>query len=1060
MKTVFHLCIILLLSGQLFAQNNYRGQVINQMTRKPVENVSIYATASRQHTTTDAEGKFDVAVASLDTIQWSCVGYNNKVMIIHFPQDTAALIELHPYDSVALKEVVVNTGYQSIPKERSTGSFVHINNDLLNRSIGSNIIDRLDGITSGLLMDKSGTHTPLTIRGVGTLNTNSDDVYAPLIILDNFPYEGNINDINPNDIQSVTVLKDAAAASIWGARAGNGVIVITTKTGIYNQKVKININSNLTITNKPDLYAISQMSVSDYIDYEKFLFDQGYYDAKLADNKNYPVMSPIVQILQKEKAGELSLEDASNAIDQLRNNDIRRDYLKYVFRKEMTQQYAVTVSGGSGSISYLTSFGYDKDLASLVGNDDRRITWRSQVKFTPFKKLNLEVNTTSSWVKQTENGIYPITYSRNFPLYPYARLTNDDGTPIQLDKDYRADFKDTAGNGHLLDWSYVPLKDRNTMDNRTSRSNLIINAHIMYDVFPFLKAELYYQHGDENTSVRMYKSKSSYYTRNLVNLFTNINGDNVTYGIPVGGIQDLNNIQAVTNNGRAQLDFDKTFSSKHNLTAIIGGEIRQTQVNSHENRVYGFNDKNLTYIDVNVLDRYPILDGLSYTSKIPTNTNFSGSLNRIVSVYGNAAYNYDNRLNLSVSARKDASNILGVATNNKWKPLWSAGVSWTISKERFYHLGFLPYLKLRSTIGYSGNVNNSIPAVTTLQYNTNNSVTSNLPYAEIHNAPNPDLSWEKIKMLNIGVDLGLYKNILEGSIEYYSKLSSDLIAPSPIDITLTGFQTINRNIATLDAHGWDITLNAHILQGSLKWNSSLLFSYDNIKVGKYFVENAPHTYVGKGVSLSPFVGLAPYNIISYRWGGLNPKNGDPIGYLNGERSEDYQSIATNSTWKDLVISGPSVPPYFGSWLNTIGYRTISLSFNIVYKFGYYFRRPTINYTSLNGGLSNGDFDKRWKKPGDEKYTDIPSLIYPADYYRDMFFTSSATTVEHGDNIRLKDIRLNYHISAHKGLPAIDVYVFANNIGILWRKNRLGLDPDVYNTYPTPKSYSLGIKIDF
>ncbi|UAY56026.1 SusC/RagA family TonB-linked outer membrane protein [Arachidicoccus terrestris] len=1060
MKNIFILLFSITISTHLVAQDSLRWRILDRNSKESLSGAVITSLYSGEHAVSDDSGYFRMLIRPKDSIRIERVGYVTAFLEIHQNLLSGHVIFLSPLDSNKLREVIVKTGYQALPKERATGSFIHIDQKLLNRSVSSNIIDRLDGVTNSLLVDKSGTHTPLTIRGVGTL-TERPEVSSPLIVLDNFPYEGDIDDINPNDIQDVTILRDAAAASIWGAKAGNGVIVITTKSGRYNQKAKLTISSNLMVTDKPDLFAMSQMSSSDYIDYEKFLFDNGYYDATLSDNRNYPVVTPVISILQQERDGEISSSDAQLQIDAYRDNDIRKDYMDYLFRRALQQQYAASISGGGKTFSYLTSLSYAKDLSSLVGDDNQRTTWHSQLKFSPIKRLSLEFSYTGSWAKQNNNGTYPITYIDNTILYPYASLVNADGTPAYIDKDYRSDFKDTAGNGKLLDWSYSPLLDRGAVLHGISRSNLILNAHATYEFLPFMKIQLFYQHGEERTKIQDYFKKNSYYARNLINLFTYIDGDDVSHGVPVGGIQDLQSVSAFTNNFRGQIDFDKVFLEKHAVNAIVGGEVRQVETSGNKNRVYGYNDVNATFINTNTVYRQPVLDGLSYNPVVPNLTGFSGHLNRMVSIYGNIGYNYDNRVSLSLSARKDASNILGVATNNRWKPLWSAGVSWIISKEKFYNIGFIPYLKFRSTLGFSGNVNSSVPAVTTLSYRTNNSVTSHLPSARISNPPNPDLRWEKIKMINLAVDFGIVDGILDGTVEYYIKNSSDLITASPIDLTLTGFASLRQNVASLEAHGVDVTLDAHILRRKIRWNSTLMLSYDNVKVSEYFLQNPAHRYIGDGHEISPKIGLPPYNIISYKWGGLNPENGNPIGFFEGKRSENYINISNKSTWNDLVISGPAVPPYFGSWLNEFSYKNFSLSFNISYKFGYYFRRPTINYTSVNsGGFSNADFNKRWKESGDENYTDIPSLIYPADYYRDNFFTNSVVTVEKGDNIRLKDVKLAYRFPDDGKWPAIEAYIYGDNLGILWRRNGLGLDPDVYLRYPKPRSFSIGMKINF
>lgn len=1057
-RKLFLFYIMLILNVNLYAQQSYQGKVVSAGDQKPVEGVIITTRDNRNHTISDDNGVFSITVFPTDTLYFSRVNFIPLAVAVSSLK-LPYIIHLTESDGL-LQNVVVSTGYQTLPKERSTGSFVQVDNALLNRATGANILERLNGVANSVLFDPNSNRPPITIRGIGTL-TKSAKTADPLIVVDNFPYEGDINNINPNDVENITILRDAAAASIWGARAGNGVIVITTKKGRMNMPLRVSLHSNVTIRNKPDLFYQSAMSSSDFIDLETFLFNRGFYDADLANTATWPVISPVVQLLNQQKTGQLSEVEATRLINDYRRYDIRNDYLKYLYRKSVAQQYAASVSGGKENVAYLTSFGYDKNLASLMGNENDRLTINSIFTLKPVSKLTLQLKTALTMSSSKNNGVLPsISESRN--VFPYYQLADDHGSALVWEKDFSSAFKDTAGAGRLLNWQYKPLDELKYADNTDKGFDMLLAFNAGYQLLKSLKAEVVYQYQNAKTETRKYYSPETYYTRNLVNLFSAITATGITKPVPLGGILDLQNGQLHAHALRGQLNYNTNFG-KHNIYGIAGSEIRKVTNDGSGFRTYGMGN-NLTHTDIDPTRIYPIYGGLNYNPRIPSGIVFNGLDDRMVSLYTNLSYDYDRRYIISASARKDASNIMGVAANNKWKPLWSAGFSWALSSEKFYQSRLLPFLKFRLTYGYSGNVNNSIPAVTTLDYTAvNNSRLSSFPYAAIANPSNKDLRWEKIGMFNSGLDFAFKNYRIDGTLEYYFKRSKDVISLVPSDITQTGIQSFPRNSAVLDGEGIDLTLNTKNIDRGFKWQSHLLFSYNKVKVKNYLNEVVPRSTVGEGSVITPVIGQSPYNIISYRWAGLNPENGNPRGYVQHEISEAWNAIIQNATWDELLISGSAVPQMFGALRNSFGYKNFTLSGNIVYKMQYFFRKNGLYYTGLfASGGTHGDYTKRWQKPGDETVTNIPSMLYPADYYRDLFYTRSAATVLPGDHIRLQDVNITYDfILSKKQYPRFQAYLYVRELGLIWVKNKEGLDPDVGNMgYPAARAYSIGCKIDF
>ncbi len=1040
---------------------------VKDETGKPVVGASVLVKGTNKGTVTNDNGEFiligvdvkAILIISAVNIETREVGVNGR-MELNF----TAKAKISKLEDVEITNV--NTGYQIIPKERATGSFTSIDNKLLNRSVGLNILDRLDGVTSGLYVSKARGVSDFYIRGLSTINGATN----PLIILDNFPYDGNINNINPNDVENISILKDAAA-SIWGARASNGVIVITTKKAKYNQPTRLTLNSNLTIQNSPDLYKDQGfLNSTDFIGYEKFLFSKGFYDGDLADVNNYPVISPVVELLAKQRAGILSPSSVDAQINDLMKNDVRNDYSKYVYRKAITQQNSLGLSGGGDKINYVMNFGFDKNQSAYIGDDIKRSTFYSAVNLKPIR--NLEVNATINFTdyQSAANGLRNMSPGGGkSKYYPYARLADDAGNPLAIVKDYRSGYIDTAGTVLLKDWHYKPLNEINSHDIVSHNQELLIRLGLKYLIGKQISLEMRGQYGTALNEQRDYYSPDSYFARNLVNRYTNqTSSSTILQNIPNGGILDYRNTSIPSYNFRTQINYGGLIGKSHQLNIIGGAEIRQSELSSYGSRTYGYNDNLLTYSNVNYTTTFKLYGKLG-SSTIPAVNSLSSVLNRYLSLYTNMGYTFKNRYSFSASVRKDASNLFGVSTNQKWNPFWSTGFAWKISDETFYSAKWLPTLSARITYGYSGNINNSLSALPIINY-VSSSIINNLPYALATQPSNPDLRWERTGTFNLGVDFASPRNWLSGSIDYYVKHSTDLFMPVPIDLTL-GLPgvVITKNGGSLTTKGMDVRLNATLINKKLRWDCQFLFNYVSSKVTYYVLENSNKGNYAGGTEyiIVPIAGKDPYSIISYRWGGLDPNTGDPIGISNGQPSKNYSSLVQPASFDDLSIQGTARPPYTVGFRNNFSYDRIGLSFNLAAKWGYYFRRSSLNYNSLaSSWIMNSEYSQRWQKPGDELVTNVPSSIYPLDTNRDKFYNYSEATVEKGDNIRLQDIRLSYDLSPKKSakskIQEMQLFIYMNNIGVIWKANSKGIDPDYGNGtgFPAPTSTSVGFKVIF
>lgn len=1048
-------------------QTNYTlsGRIVG-MDSMALPDAVVRLQASKTQTISGANGYFTITSHfRYDTLRITFTGYAEQRIPVSVQNSTQLIIRLTGRAS-ALQDIIVQTGYQSLSKERATGSFALINNRLFNEQPGTSVLSRLDGMANGLTVDKkraSSFSTGIMIRGLSTIGGPKD----PLIVLDNFPYDGDLNNINPNDVESITLLKDASAAAIWGTRAGNGVIVITTKKGHFNQPATVEFASNITLVKKPDIWYTRPISSTDYIDVEQFLYGKGFYNSSI-NSVFKPALSPVIELLIKKNNGQLPAAEADARINALRNVDTRNDFAKYIYSPAVLQQYALSIRGGSQNSSWMLSGGYDHNLSELSASL-QRISLRSENTIRLGSSLQLSAglsyiqnNTTSG-----QNGYGSISSGNAVSLYPYAMLADENGNALAVNKTYRQAYLDTVGQGKLLDWKYYPLEEYKHSLNTLNRYDLLAFASLNYKISSDWVAEFQYRYENQRSAGQLLSDKESFFTRNLINNFTQINytTGQKTNKVPVGAILDQSNTLLEAMNYRAQLQFNRSWKN-HRLNGLAGAEIRELNTGSNSYRTYGFSGDNMSFGNVDYTTTYPSLV-TGFSAFIPNNAFQSKLSNHYVSTYANMVYTYLDRYTFSASVRRDASNLFGVNTNQKWTPLWSAGFSWQLSKEKFYSLSWLPYLKLNLSYGYSGNIDPNQSALTTILYQSNSPYTLS-PMATVNQYGNPDLRWERSGLFNIRMDFKTLRNRLSGTIEYFSKNGKDLYGLSPVDYTGVISSTLVRNSASMKGSGWDIELNSLNTDGKFKWQSTLLWNIARNKVTEYYtnIERASAYISGANVyTLSPLKGYPVYSVFSYRFAGLDPLTGNPQGIYNQQTSTNYTSLLADSL-QNVLYNGSAVPITQMALRNSFSIGRFSLTVNIMGKFGYYFRRSTIDYADLfNNGNGHADFAKRWQQPGDELNTSVPSLVYPLASNRDAFYKGSERLVEKGDHIRLQYITLSYEYAPLKKaaflIKRIRLFVNANNVGILWRANTVKLDPDYLdNTIPPSTGFAAGCNLSF
>jgi TonB-dependent starch-binding outer membrane protein SusC len=1060
--------------GVLLPPIDVKGRIVNENGEGVIATVAVKK--SNNATGSNSDGYFILTGVDNDAIL-VITGISINTLEINV-QGRSDLSIINVKKKVVETDDVLVTGYQKIATHKTNGSTELIKKELLNHQTGSSIIARLDGVSVVQFnVNKKNsdgvTSNPYNIRNLSTINGPTD----PLIVLDNFPFEGDINNINPNDIESITILKDADATSIYGARGGNGVIVISTKKSAYGQRLKIDFNVNSIIREVPDLYYLPQMSSAEYVDLEEYMFNRGFSfpnssSGGIFDNYYSPI-TRAVEVFMKRRNGLISAVDSADRIDALKGIDSRDDYRKYFYRNALVHQYALTLRGGSENIAWLISGAYDRDISNLGTRADK-INLRFDNKYKPTK--NMEVSFGVYYTNSLSKSGKSDPMSTSSRKVPYLQFADEYGRPLAMGG-YRNDYTDTAGAGRLLNWKYYPLEDYKHDKTTSKQEQIVANISASYKFWKGFDFSVNYQYQQQWGNSERYADVESYRARNMINSFARLSGTSSpdTFRVPVGGILETSNGSVTSQSFRSQLNFSRTWND-HSINTISGFEIRNIISGPYQTTtLYGYNKDPLHQGTVNFDVPYThyITGQPIYIPGQPIISNTYN--NRFVSLYGNLAYIFKQRYSFSASARKDASNVFGLNTNDKWNPLWSTGFGWEISKEKFYSIQGMPFLKLKITWGYSGNVDLSKTAITVL-YNSVFTTPAGVSYADV-SRKNPDLRWEKSRQMNIGVDFKTRNSIISGTIEYYQKKGSDLYGETVYDYTTYGrTRTIPANVANMLGNGMDINIQTKNINKTFKWSTTFLCYYSTIRTTKYLAVSALRggELINDGSTITPVVGKPLYAIAAYRWGGLDA-TGNPRGYLYDTLTREYQVLLSERDKNGLgssavVYIGSASPSYFGSLINSFSWKGFSANFNIGFKLGYYFRKSYFSESLwLTEGIGHGDYSKRWQKPGDELYTNVPVFLDPKStggvdiYARDNFYRQAEVLIAKADNIRLRYVNLAYMFT-----PKIKNYVFENiqvylnlaNLGIIWKATHEEIDPDYPNSIPPSKAYTIGLRANF
>jgi len=1016
---------------------------------------------------TDDKGFFSMRLRTNEALlSISCVGYEPTELEAGDKSQVNVTLK---QSLQAIPEVVISTGYQTLARKNTTGAYSLITEKEIERRSSQSLNSVLEGSIPGLTLasgfsgsasNRQPTGTDIQVRGGSALQGGRN---APLIVVDGFP----VNQLpaNMNDVAKIDVLKDAAAAAVWGARAANGVIVIVTKRG-KEGKLRVNYSSNTYFTSKPDYSRLDRANAADLVDYDKEAYDKGFiYPEMYAGYRNG--YSPSFDLLFQLDKGLLTDAEFKRKQDSLGGISNQQQIRDLLLRTGVRQNHYLSLSGGGKGYNFMVSGTYENANSVYIGSKSQsgQLNTRSDFQLSPTVRFNVDMNA----VFQENNP--GNSFSSNIQkMAPYQLLVDANGqylydytnfNKVENDRLVKMGYADNGIN--LLEEARLANNSDKTFALRTNVGGewkiikgLTLNANFLYD-----RSKL---------STRNIISQEAYANRAFTNQYTTLDASGKpVYNIPQG--DRLNQVENTSNNWaiRTQLNYTRVFHSVHFLNLAAGAEIKKYITDGFTASKFGYNDDLQSWqpVDQKMLLKgglrwwdgkaVPILDVTSYDGFTHTDV-------REKSTYGMATYTYDDRYTVTGSYRVDQSNLFGVDPKYRRTPLWSAGLAWNVAQESFFHVDQISMLKLRATVGLTGNFD---ATTTPLLVATRRYQATLNDFAARVNGYNPKLRWERTRTINVGVDLGMFNNRLQVSADAYNKYGYDLYGNLVLDPTV-GFNQMNINAARMTNKGIELAIQGNIIERkNFKWNSRLNAAYNvNLITDNKMPDGNPEA--NRVTGTTQYVeGYSRESLWSYRWAGLDDR-GNPQVY------GDKDAKVKVPVFSSLVRSGSYRAPYSGGFTNIFTYRNYFVSALTTFNFGNVLRRemPNMYGYALSSAL-NYQIRDRWRKPGDEAHTDIASLTPttdPVDFYdgRERAMQYSTNSVMPGDYIRLREVQVGYSLpdawlrgSVFKGVHFIGQM---NNVA-LWKKNKYGIDPEaidpISGTYylPEPRVTTFTVRVE-
>ena len=1075
------LCLFIGILSMAAQTRTVTGSVFDKADNQPVIGATIAVMSAQgtvaHGTTTDLDGKFKLEVPS-GTQNLTCrfMGYTTTTIHLQTGKDNYTVYMEN--DSKQLNELVV-TGYQAIDRRKLTSAVttIKMSDEIIGgvNNIDQALAGQIAGLSSVTSSGSPGAPVKLRIRGTASLSGTQD----PLWVLDGIPLEGtdipsmedlqdidniyqtSIAGINPQDIESITVLKDAAATAIYGARAANGVIAITTKKGKAG-KPQINFSMKLTYNPKTDIDRLNLLNSDEKVDLELGLLQSDYtYRENKGDVARIIAGYGLTDAYKAGGWNALSPE-AQADINALRA--VNTDWNDILFRGVFNQEYNVSLSGGSEKATYYSALGYYVEQGNVesVKNDRFNLTLKTDYRINSKLKVGASVfanrRKQRSYLTYNEGFTNPVYYSRI--ANPYMRPFDDEGNYI-----YDTNVQHRQGDDIVPDFNIFEERANTSNENTFTSLMSIFDAEFKWNEHFKVTSQFGLQ-WDENM-IEKYAGQDSYAMRREKEQHQ-YNGTTV---LPEGGSNKITENHSSQWTWKAMAEYQNRFKDIHELELMAGTEIRHNEDKSLYSAVYGYDARTLTSKPI-------IFPNEEKAESVPLHTE-TYLENAFVSWFATGSYTLLHRYTLGGSIRFDGSDIFGVAKKYRYLPLYSVSGLWRISDEPFMkNVTVINHLGLRASYGLQGNIDKNTSPYLIGIYDQTTILPGNSEDAiRPSSAPNPDLRWEKTQSANIGMDLSLWDNIISLSVDYYYRKGTDLIGLRMLPLE-TGYTSTTVNWAQMENEGVEVALTTrNIHTKDFTWFTNLNFGYnDNTVLRETVAENA----------IKPSrEGYSVGAIFAYKTAGLDDEGYPLFLTQDGRKVTATEFFKLNNAGASTLSAeeqrnlysyiGSTEPKVSGGFMNTFKYKRVTLGINCIFNFGMYVQTtPTYDPTNYDRGLnSNRDILNRWTP--DHTNTTLPKLMTENDgrtgeylrYKEQNLFRELDIWVKKQNYFRFESIRLGYELPEKwlkpVGIKSASVSLEGRNLWVIASNYHNYLDPETMgNPYaaPIPKSFIFGLNVNF
>lgn len=1042
--------------------------------------VTVLVKGSTIGVSTDGNGKFRLEVASADSLVlvFSFVGMETKE--VAYWGETELNVVMKEKDA-KLDEVVV-TGYQQIEKRQLTSAVSSVKTEDLNMIGATSIEQMLQGQLAGLsvinISAAPGAAPKIRVRGTATITGNAD----PLWVLDGVMLENSvpisvaelnspdvmnmfnsaIGGINPSDIESITVLKDASATAIYGTRAANGVIVVTTKKGKRDGGFNISYQHTSSVSLRPSYDDFDLLNSQERVELTQQCYDDGLRVSGVVGMEN---------LMQQYGLGNLSLEEYKQKVRELETRNT--DWFKILFRNAYTQTHNLSISGGTEKMDYYVSMSYNGEQGADKISEYKNYGGLAKMNAELFKGVRLGTTLQvgrrdrESYHTSIDPFMYAVRTSRTIPLY------DENG-------DYFF-YKKSVGGYYLFN---ILFEQENTKREST-QTDLKGIVNLTVNLYKGLKYNGLFSYSSSHSASIDYAKEQSAYVANLRGYdFGNPTEEELAETpLPFGGVYNETDYEQRTSLIRNGLEYKGHIGDDLSIDGMLGQEFRTTKYRGLTTQNYGYmHDRGNIFYEPSLGESTGHLFRNMVIRNVPERS--------YISYYGVLSAMYKDRYVINGNIRFDGSNLFGSNPKYRYLPLWSVSAKWIVSNENFLAgVSMLNDLAIRASYGLRGNiVEDSSPQIIASALPPNKF--NDLLEMKIDQAPNPDLKWETTSSLNVGLELSMLNNRLSVDVDYYRDASRDLIASKDVS-AVTGFLNKYVNYANVKNQGVDIAVSGYIIRSKqVSWMSSLNLGYVKNKVTKSNITPQAQNLVKSVYTPGEvYLGKPVNGMFSYRFAELDV-DGMPLFYdqdnnkLNAGDTELPTAVFSNI--ENLKYEGTRDPILTGGFNNVIKYKEFTLSFLFSFGLKNVIRLPEYAYNSSPSDDQNANrrIMERWRKPGDEATKVIPCLsggsgyFTTADgtYYTTGLFNQSQVTVVPGDYLRLRNVMLEYRLPRQLvqkiviggcSLGGISLKLQAQNLFVLADRRLKGYDPETinytttaYGSQPLPTSFTLGLNVNF